>query len=505
MVSSFNGKPEQNLAVCAVLAEVYDSIHSGRELLGKTYSKYVGQDDEVATDQQCCRQSIRSSLQDDTFIKGEVFCSTLVQTSMTDKCLYALEWLFVAANKTPEVVDLVSETDDGSVSRLRHGLPDSTDLFIPRLGQVKVVWGRDCFFVTLLQSILCGGEESIELDIVVVRPSDEIQRALNEKGATNYSTISRELTQRLAAVWANDTSLVNIETIIRGLQGSWQPTSIQGVVITKTEMTIHGCDGVEMTTGWEDARVLVQINFAVLAHHDQVHHTRLGMFISTFLTETSFRTGCTANTWTMMTAVENTRTALRAGDPVTGSSTWHAALAVRATRRTLLVGTWSAWLRTWSTTVRVLALDFAWLVAKAAVGSIVTRLGTTVRAVHKVAAAWLTAGAMVSFHDTAFFPVLTTLAGLLADMATCQRIAALLIARVPVAVHVLTAFDLDFMTAPRNRAGDNFMTNDLILFMVEPAWKRCLDVTARQLNSNVFDDRHTFRWTYLAALVRTCV
>jgi hypothetical protein len=384
-------------------------------------------------------------------------------------------------------------------------LPDSTDLFIPRLGQVKVVWGRDCLFDTLLQSILCGGEESIELDIVVVRPSDELQCALDEKGATNYSTISRELAQRLAAVWANDASLVNIETIIGSLEGCRQPITIQDVVITKAEMTIHSRDSVEVTTGWEDARVLVQVNLAVLTHHYQVHYARLGVFISAFLTETNIWTRCTANAWTLMTAVEDVRTALRAGDPVTGSSTWHAALAVRAARRTLLISTWSAWLRTCSTTVRVLTLDFAWLIAKAAVGSIVTRLGTTVRAVHKVAAAWLTAGAMVSFHDTAFLPVLTTLAGLLADMATCQRIAALLIAQVPVAVHVLTAFDLDFMTAPRNRAGDKFMTNDLILFVVEPAWKGRLDVTARQLKSDVFDNRHTFRWTYLAALVRTCV
>jgi hypothetical protein len=193
-----------------------------------------------------------------------------------------------------------------------------------------------------------------------------------------------------------------------------------------------------------------------------------------------------------MTTFENACTALRAWNPITRCSTGHAALTVRAARRTLLIGTWSARLRTWSTTARVLALDFAWLVAKTTISTIVTRLDTTVRTVQEVAAACLTAGAMIGFNNAAFFPLLTILAELLVHMATYQGIAAGFMAQVTVAVHILEAFDLDFVAASRNRTGNNFMANDLVLFVIEPAWKRCLDVTARQLDSNICDDCHTF-------------
>jgi hypothetical protein len=116
----------------------------------------------------------------------------------------------------------------------------------------------------------------------------------------------------------------------------------------------------------------------------------------------------------------------------------------------------------------------------------------TVRAVQKIAAAWVTAAAVVSFDDKAVDSVLAVFAGILAHMATCQCIATIFQAQVLVAGHILAAFDLDFMAAPRNRTGNNLMTNDLVLCIVEPAWERSLDVTARQFNSDVWDNRHTF-------------
>jgi hypothetical protein len=175
---------------------------------------------------------------------------------------------------------------------------------------MEVCLGRYCLCQSLLQSLLCVYEKSIEHDIVFVRPSDELQRALDEESATNYSAISRNFAQRTAAVRANNPNLVDVETIIRSLQGSWKPIRIQDIVVAKTEVAVHSCDSVEVTAGWENARVFIQIEFAVLSHHDQVHYARLGVSISTFLTEAYFWTRCTTDARTLMTALERVFTAL---------------------------------------------------------------------------------------------------------------------------------------------------------------------------------------------------
>lgn len=153
----------------------------------------------------------------------------------------------------------------------------------------------------------------------------------------------------------------------------------------------------------------------------------------------------------------------------------------------------------------MLALHFAWLATETTVMPIVARLVTTVRAVQEVATALLTARAMVSLDDAAINPLSAAVAELLANMATSQCITTLCSAFVLVAVHVLTALDLNFMSTSRNRTRNNFMANDLVLFIVKPAWERRLDVTTRKLNSEIIDDCHTFRWANLAALGRTCM
>lgn len=210
---------------------------------------------------------------------------------------------------------------------------------------MKIDLSRYCLFKSSLQFLLSIGEKTVEPYIVFVGPSNEFQRALNKKSTANNSTISRYFSQGAAAIRTYNAGLVDVETVIRNLYSSRQTIGIQSVVITKTEMTIQGRDGVEVTTGWEDARVFIQVNVSVLTHHDQIHHARLDICISTLLTEARFRTWRTANARTLMTAFESAGTALRARNPVTGSSTGHAAFAMGTARGTLLIGTRSAWLR----------------------------------------------------------------------------------------------------------------------------------------------------------------
>jgi hypothetical protein len=150
----------------------------------------------------------------------------------------------------------------------------------------------------------------------------------------------------------------------------------------------------------------------------------------------------------------------------------------------------------------MLALDFAWLVAKTTVGPIMARLVTAVRAVQEVATALLTTEAMIGLDNKAVLPRLAVVAKVLANMATCQCVTTVLSAQVLVAVHILTAADLDFVTASRDRTRNNFMTNNLVLFIVKPAWKRCLNVTTWELNCDVLDDCLAFRWAYLTTLLR---
>lgn len=206
-----------------------------------------------------------------------------------------------------------------------------------------------------------------------------------------------------------------------------------------------------------------------------------------------------------MTTLEGARTALQARDPFTRSSTGHAALALGAARRTLLIGTWSTWLGAQPTAARMLTFDFAWFIAETTVMPIVAGLVATVRAIQEVATALLMTGAMISLDDEADNPLFAAVARLLADMATSQCITTLCWAFVPVAVHVLTALYSDFMATSRNRTRNDFMTNDLVLLIVEPARKRCLNVTTGKLDSDIIDDCHTFRWANLAAFGRTCM
>lgn len=150
-------------------------------------------------------------------------------------------------------------------------------------------------------------------------------------------------------------------------------------------------------------------------------------------------------------------------------------------------------------------MDFAGLGADATICPIVTSLHTAVAAVRKVSTADLATTAMAFFNNCAISPLFAGEAGILADVATSQSVAALCPTQEVIVGNVYTAPQDHSVTAAWHLTLNGLLAFDLVLLMVQPAWKRFLHMAARKLNTYVLDDLHTLRGAHFTTDFRASV